>query len=283
MSNLNTKDGVSYAEIRPQLKSGDLIFFHGGDGVSSLISRIEKKVCGRGDYTHVGMVILSTTFPVGHPYRLSNLSGKDTTTVPYVFESTESGPLSDGVYNVSGRSFLGVQLRRLDEVVEAYNASPNTKIAWGQLRSNDGTLNDCDLNGGYINLMDPSSVISKDRRASLSDRRASLSDRDQDLFHIYRKYDGVRYDLNLIDLLSSVYPKVRKLRTFRRKYCCCRSVENWLFCSELVARIYVDLGILPDIIVCDDIVPVDFLPPTNKIRPNLVNSLISKVIKFHRT
>ena len=33
----------SYYNIRSQLKTGDLIFFRGADGVSNLISKIEKK------------------------------------------------------------------------------------------------------------------------------------------------------------------------------------------------------------------------------------------------
>ena len=47
-----------------------------------------------------------------------------------------SGDLNDGVLNAQTEShFLGVQLRRLPELVEAY-CKPDMEMAWAPLRSN---------------------------------------------------------------------------------------------------------------------------------------------------
>ena len=70
------------------------------------------------------MIVLNTVFPVGHPYRLH-----EGIILPYVLESTE-----DGVLNVDGQSFLGVQLRRLDDVVDKYDIDSSEKIGWGEIK-----------------------------------------------------------------------------------------------------------------------------------------------------
>ena len=70
------------------------------------------------------MIVLNTVFPVGHPYRL-----QEGIILPYVLESTE-----DGVLNVDGQSFLGVQLRRLDDVVDKYDIDSSEKIGRGEIK-----------------------------------------------------------------------------------------------------------------------------------------------------
>ena len=41
----------------------DLILFHSSDGVSRIIEYVQKERIGRGDYSHCGLVVLSSWFP----------------------------------------------------------------------------------------------------------------------------------------------------------------------------------------------------------------------------
>jgi hypothetical protein len=204
------KTGESYYKIRGMLKTGDIIFFRGNEFVSNLISKLEKKICGNGDFTHVGMVIMCTSFPEGHPYY--NTNG-----IPYVIESTQSGYLGDGAYNLNGDSFLGVQVRNLDIVMEKYDSNPKTAIAWGKLQHNI----------------------------------------DGDISHIIRKYDGIRYNINIVDLLAASFKPLRILRKFFK------FARKWKFCSEVVTDLYKEFGILNNNVTSYNVLPCDFLPKEN--------------------
>ena len=129
------KSGVPYNQIREKLRTGDLIFFK-GDGISNLISKIEKNICGNGEYTHIGIVIMSNSFPIGSPYRLCDIDGKDYSIIPYIFESTQSGIGGDGSLDVNGNKILGCQLRKLDNVVLTYDQNEDTHMAVGKLKIN---------------------------------------------------------------------------------------------------------------------------------------------------
>ena len=220
-----TSKMTKYYDIRPELKTGDVIFFYGADAVSSTICKIERIVCNnhQGEWSHIGMVIMSTSFPIGHPYRLCGVgSGYDYAVIPYIFELTQSGLLTDGVLNVDGFSFLGVQLRRLDDVADKYNKLPNTRMAWGRLTVPIGVTQD-------------------------------------QMLKTIRGYDGIRYDLNFLDLFACAYKKLRWIRNLV-KYFCCKSVDSWQFCSELVANLYIEFGILSPNINPENVLPCDFLP-----------------------
>jgi hypothetical protein len=62
---------------------------------------------------------------------------------------------------------------------------------------------------------------------------------------LFKLYNNVRYDYNPVSLLGSM---VKPLRQDNDK----------LFCSELVALIYVKLGILPNTVVPSSVIPMDF-------------------------
>ena len=42
---------------------------------------------------------------------------------------------------------------------------------------------------------------------------------DTDFLTIFRKYDGIRYDLNIIDLMACAYKQLRRFRTAIRWMC----------------------------------------------------------------
>ena len=103
---------IPYSKIRPVLRPFDLVAFRGTDCVSGCIRCLElNRPCGgrirSGDFSHVGMIVTSDILD-------------DVRCVPgklYIWESTMSGKLADGVNNVNGQQFLGVQLRDFDQVV----------------------------------------------------------------------------------------------------------------------------------------------------------------------
>ncbi len=220
-----------YNEIKKSLRTGDIIFFHGGEFISTLIGKIEKQEIGDGDYTHVGIIILSNIFPQDHPYY-------NNAPVPYIFESTQSGPLSDGILNLDKKAFLGVQIRNLDEVIEAFIKNKN-KVAIGKTH--------IDINSNTI-------------------------------FEEFKKYNGIRYDFNVLDLLASAYPRLRFIRNAYHsitKHICKKS---WLFCSELLTKIYQDIGLISNKINSENIVPIDFLPEY-QIK-NIGIELVKEIIKL---
>jgi hypothetical protein len=62
---------------------------------------------------------------------------------------------------------------------------------------------------------------------------------------LFNRYNHIRYDYNPVSLLGSM---ILPLRTHNNK----------LFCSELVALIYVHLGILPNTVDPSGVIPMDF-------------------------
>jgi len=224
-----SKTGVAYSRIRNQMETFDMIFFRGSEPVSNFISWLQKKLHHNqdvaGSFTHVGMIIKGDHFPWCSPYYAP---GKI-----YVFESTQSGLLGDGSFDVNSKSHLGVQLRDLDKVAETYDSTPNSKMAWGKMRQ--------ELRPNVLNCQ-------------------------LQLMKMMRKYNGLRYDASFIDLTSALWPFMRGIRRFKNHIfdkCCCLfpglNQKNWIFCSELVAHIYRDFGILSQHVNPENVLPCDFL------------------------
>lgn len=215
----NVKIGTLYGNARPDLRSFDLVLFSGDDSVSDLIKYLEYKQLKKptsGDFSHVGMIVKSDI--LNHP----NVEpGK-----VYVWESTMSGRLTDGILDVEGESFLGVQLRDFDAVIAAYDLANDTRVAYAHLTDNPLDSHDPELVRGQFTKL-------------------------------FNDLNGTRYDLNFVDLMSALYPVLRPFRS-----CCpCSAVSSdWLFCSEMVALVYKQMGIFPDAVNPRNVVPTDFLP-----------------------
>lgn len=211
----------TYEIIKSQLKSFDLIAFRGSEFVSNTISKIETFEDGTdmGKFTHVGIIIKGDIFPISSHLYDPNIT--------YLFESTMSGNLNGGVLDVNGESFLGVQLRRFDEIVKSVNNNHKAYMALCKLK-----------NEYYLNI--------------------DFNKWDE----IYEKYNGAKYDINCIDLLASTFKCLRWLRKIC-SFCCCKHEKPWMFCSELVATIYQDLKIIPDNIDARNVIPCDLIYQTN--------------------
>lgn len=209
------KEGVPYRQHKPRIRPFDVVFFRGGDAVSDLIRFAQKRglgTPGAEDYSHVGMVVTSEILddPRLEPGKL------------YIWESTMSGRLGDGVPNIDGEAMLGVQLRDLDEVVRAYDKSKKTAVAFGKVRH-------------------PPDFDDELRRK---------------FTEVFQRLDGSKYDANPLSLLGSLIPALRPIRKISEDLL---ATQEWLFCSELVATVFIEVGIFPKWALACDVVPADFL------------------------
>lgn len=228
-----------YKNIRPHLRTGDIVLFK-DVGVSSIISCVEFLKTGCDMYTHIGIIIMSNSFPVGSHYRLCGVDGHDYAVIPYIFESTQSGVGGDGSSDTDGRRYLGVQLRKFDDVIETYGIKPKTKIVIGKLKS-EYVIN------------------------------------DQKLYDTVIKYNHTRYQLNVIQLFSSVFKVLRRVR-----FLC----DVGIFCSELVAIVLKENGILDDTVNPKNCLPVSFVPNNAKVTydpEKKIPVLIEKLIEIQTT
>lgn len=205
-----TKPGVSYDAVRREIRPLDLMLFRGADPVSHLIQGCERCYLGDGGVSHVGLVVNSEVVGLQPGMQPGTL---------YIWESTMSGRLTDGVPDIAGRSRLGVQLRELDAVVTAYDADRGTAVMWGRLRDNP-----CDRE------------LAKVREA---------------LRPVFAANHDKPYELNCCQLLAALFPCLRCFPD-------CLETRH-IFCSELVATAYVAVGVLPAVCDPAYVMPADFV------------------------
>ena len=222
-SKITTKPGVKFSNIKHELKPFDIILFRGGELVSDAISFVEKIFVGEGDWTHTGMVITTDIIPIknGVPGKL------------YVWESTMSGKLADGINNVeTGDGFFGVQIRDLEKVIDKYDKDGDTKVAWCRLLENPLNKKDDETDEEY-------------------NQRVELV--KENVYKFYKDHNNTTYDYNCLNLLSAVYDKMPKWK------------NNTFFCSELVTAIYQVLGLIPKNIDPELMSPVEFVTSENPL------------------
>lgn len=148
------------------MKPFDLIGFRGADFVGRGLRQLQRLQLGSAaDVSHVGLYVDATVLHSDHikPGRR------------YILESTCGGPLADGVRNIYGEAFLGVQIRDLDEVLQHCKGEPfycPMKKAW----------------------------------------RDAYYHTDQ-IDNVVWSVVGTRYDANPVSLLGSLFPAFRCLRT----------------------------------------------------------------------
>jgi hypothetical protein len=219
-------DPYSYEFIKNNIKPLDIILFKGDEIVSKtirLLQRIKLGTSKVNDFSHVGMVVDSTIINREiYPWIEDNKL--------YIFESTLSGKLSDGIYNVEGKSFFGTQVRDLEQVVMKYQI-----LGWSRLLDNP-----IDFIPNFMNIFT----------------------------EIFMKYNSVKYDTNMISLLSALFPSIRCMRNSAEKFF---NTQGYLFCSELCFKMYQELGLYSTEFDARNIVPVDFIGETRKDEdiPNL--------------
>lgn len=224
------KEGVLYSDIRCTLQSFDLVFFRGDDFISDFIAFLEKRELIRSKssvnisndvYTHIGIIIKSDVLD-------DDRLDKDKV---YIWESTMSGRLTDGVNNIDGKAYLGVQLRDFDEVMQHYDRPNDTKIAVGYLSK--------EIRERWYYTSRPELLKSQFTK-------------------IFTGLNGIFYDANPVALFGSLSLPV----------CCCMrkcrdatdvANDEWLFCSELVANVFQTLMLIPPDVNPKNVIPMDFL------------------------
>lgn len=229
---------VSYHHIKDKLLPFDLIAFRGGGLYSDLIAKLEEFEVGVGTFTHVGIVVTSDilTDSFIEPGR------------KYLFESTLTYNSAPDI--LSGKGVLGVQLRDLETAITHYIEDQDTKVAWCPL-----------LNNPYADNGDLAVNVRK--------RRMLLKEYFTDFF---RRYDNRLYEIDPTNLLAAMFPSLRLIRTLRdelfvglygilHKFGLSKNnigPAGWQFCSELVAGVYQNIGVLSYEFDPQDVIPVDF-------------------------
>jgi hypothetical protein len=221
------KEGIIIDLLSDAIKPLDLILFRGSEPVSDAIALVEKFALGAGDWTHVGIVVTTDLFPIknGVPNKL------------YVFESTMSGHLGDGVNDTESNSGkFGAQIRDLNLVVDKYDQNPKSKIAW------------CPV----LPQLNPLLKRSDESDESFMQRQSKIKDT---LTKFHDELGHVTYDYNLCNLFSTIC--CTSCKSCRDTMCCGHS--NKMFCSELVTRVYQAVGIIPDNIEAEEVAPQELL------------------------
>ena len=243
-TNFSKEHAIKYKDIKNEIKPLDLLVFKGGEVVSTAIRLLEQLQVGNKDWSHVGIVIntdLLPNIPNGKKNKL------------YILESGMSGDLNDGVPTTDGKVVLGVQVRDLEEVIKGYNKLDDTLVGWCKLKNNP---------------------YNQKINESLEEYEARLLILRSDFIEIYNEYGTKFFDISPLNLLAGLIPQLRCFRHEWDKYI--GLGKDWLFCSELVALIYHELGIIDDPdFDPQNVIPVDFtsgkdedgLVPFHKLPP----------------
>ena len=247
---------ISYSEIKGKILPFDLIAFRGGDIISGIIAKLENNQVGMDAFSHVGIAVTSDILP-----KMNLISGRI-----YIFESTLSYNIpgeTDGVPDViTGSGELGVQLRDLEEIIPRYITDEKCHVAWCKL-----------INNPYERKERESDEDLKFRRINISKKFSK----------IFKRYHGRMYEMDLISLFGSIFPRVRKLRTAQDDICNLikkfwgsndpdSGPVGWQFCSELVANIYQAFGLISKDFDTKDVIPIDFFGCDEDGLPILVQS-----------
>lgn len=237
------KEGVLYSDCQAQIRPFDVIFFKGDALFSAVISALEKhgnKIPGSGEFSHVAMVINSDV--IDHE---KILPGRQ-----YILESVVGGSFAHNVKNIDNKVIYGVQIRDLEEVVEAFDKSNKTIVAWGKI-----------INNPLDNM-------------PLGEIKSRLSE-------FCSTYVGKTYDANPYSLLSAVFPCLRKCRSNVETLC---GTSDWYFCSEIIALAFKHFKIYPDYVNEKDVLPRDIIYPEADVdrMPIVINMLIYITTPIHK-
>ena len=233
---LESLERKSFLEVKDQMQPFDLLLFRGKGKPSEFIQWIQASVLGNGIFSHCGIVVTKELMPW-----LKYLKPKTL----YVWESTMSIPIgdfTDDVPNVeTGKGKFGVQIRPLHEVIKAYtDVEEESYVAWSPLIASPWEIMDRKILQKIIKIL-------------------------------HKRIGAKTYELNLLELLASIFPCFRFLRNktewiedatqdiLRSWNLSETQGDMFYFCSELVATIYQEVGILDPSLDPSNVLPMDFL------------------------
>lgn len=246
------KSGASDAEIREFLKYVrplDLLVFRGTEVFSKAIRVLETAVTGSGEISHVELCITREWCPSIGPLKVSSRGAVDGDRTLLSWGSTASGPLNDGVMNAeTGKSKFGVQVRVLYDLVANYLKAPGGNVGVCRLHDN------------------PTNQRPGEPLVDYTARKVGLI---ATLQKAYADYNGATYNANMLALLSALFPQLRCVNNASAPLLASFLNSNkWLFCSEFVATVYIDIGVITDAtdgvedgktLNPSNVIPVDFI------------------------
>lgn len=230
-------------EEKYEIKPLDCIFFVGNEFVSKTILSAQKLWLGKGDWSHVGIVVNKDVMP--------SLRVEDNEL--YIWESTISStktyisknPVLDAE---TGKEVFGVQIRKLRDVIK-HDLKLGVKIGWGKLLNNPYEWDGVETFESYI--------------FRLNKLREILDTLHAEYFHR-------PYSINICRLFAALFSCCS----------CCRGNscvgEEWRFCSQLVAIIYKKLGVLSEKVDPEVVVPQDLATPdiSEEKLPKILNDIV---------
>lgn len=225
-SKLKSKPGIPLSVIKAQLQPLDMIIFRGNGLISESILLGQTLGLGSAEWTHMGLVITTDILPIKN-----GVKGQ-----LYIWESVISGPLGDGVNNIeTDRARFGVQIRKLDDVIDKYDMSSESIIAWCQLLNNPLVKNPNDSDESYLQ-----------RRHSVINQLVEFQEeRGQAVY----EYNCFRCCLSVCDRSNKLIPSMI-------------GRSDRLFCSALVVAIYQLLGLVNSEIDPTKIAPMELVDYT---------------------
>jgi hypothetical protein len=240
-------------DVMERIRPLDLILFSGNTIFSKTIKMVEKKKYGIGNISHIGMIVDKSILP--HIKQINNYKF-------YIWESTSSKCTISGRHklkDIYNKSRFGVQIRDLEQVISCYIHSGG-RVFWGKLKNN------------------PTKILNDETENEYQERIQNLITKMKMIDDVFGKSS---YNLSLIDLGASVYSWLRPFRKLKN-YIQQKNNKNKpcpLFCSEFIAIIYKEIGIIDSDVEPQNIVPVDFLGVTEKGIPLMLKKIVEVCIK----
>jgi len=240
-----------YQLIKEQIQDLDLIVFRGNAFTSRVITTMERWASGKGDWSHVGVVISKRLLP--------DLNTDDPPDSLYIWESTLSTQINNpeiqkpprsGVCVESNTAVFGVQIRRLDDVLRRCFLK-NVKVGWCKLLVNPQMKRLDETDDMYTIRLHNMKIMLK---------------------NLHQEYYHRPYEKNLFRVFSSLSSSLN----------CCRSDccpgGSWVFCSQLVGIIYQQLGLIDKQIDPATITPQLLVSPETSKTVHLMRVVATPVI-----
>lgn len=237
-NNIIHKSGIEYDKIMNKIMPLDLILFKGNSFFSNIIMDIEKEEFGNGNWSHCGIVVTTDILPIKN-----GVVGEK-----YIWESIVPMLPTDVKNYETNKFYGGLQIRKLSDVIDKENGGNKTKVGWCILKKNPTIMkiDDCD-----VSYMIKQNILK------------------QTLNSIYNNFNlksGYEFDFfrSIGSLIPSLELVANKPINIRHKF----------FCSEFVAYVYEQLGIINKKFIPGDFAPVTFLGYNNIHLKSVVNKPI---------
>jgi hypothetical protein len=210
-----------YKEAQKRFRPLDMVACRGDGLISDAIAESQRAKLGEGRWSHVGLLVNTDIMPG----IINGQKGKW-----YIWESTS---LNEAPDVESKKAVTGVQVRDFEQVCKEYYGFMDTEVAVYRLKDNP-----------WQRVQDESDESYAVRQESL---RIKLS-------KAHQKYHGRPYDFS--GALAGFFKCLRKYRD--NNFVVNKFHDYAMFCSELVASVYVDIGLLPESVDPENVVPEDF-------------------------